>query len=267
MERSTRILRDLLPLSSSCFLEFRKCWWIEWIHELYSTTQMALWTSINSSYFWGWIEWHILTPSTPGSCALWFASSSFVFPCSPQMRCNFQTAQLGTSFAALVPRRVPGPRYWSLFRVCFFRCGACPHSQIFQSAALFWARPHQRPHLLPLLQSQPVGCYFMLFYTKTMQETNEVTDILCRYVCKYNNIYQSVCACKNRMRKSWNPGKSLKWTRPTNVGFHLQTWDQHGVVDDHCVYSKRFQSLVCFHFLEYASGRYSSPLETQACND
>ena len=135
----------------------------------------------------------------------------------------------------------------------FFAVGPAPLSDLSVSCSL-WARPHQRPHLLPLLQSQPAGCYFMLFYTKTMQETNEVTDILCRYVCKYNNIYQSVCACKNRMRKSWNPGKSIKWTRPTNVGFHLQTWDQHGVVDDHCVYSKRFQSLVCFHFLEYASG-------------
>ena len=137
MERSTRILRDLLPLSSSCFLEFRKCWWIEWIHELYSTTQMALWTSMNSSFFWGWIEWHILTPSTPGSCALWFASSSsFVFPCSPQMRCNFQTAQLGTSFAALVPRREPGPGYWSLFRVFFFAVGTAPLSDLSVSCSL-----------------------------------------------------------------------------------------------------------------------------------
>ena len=170
MERSTRILRDLLPLSSSCFLEFRKCWWIEWIHELYSTTQMALWTSMNSSFFWGWIEWHILTPSTPGSCALWFASSSFVFPCSPQMRCNFQTAQLGTSFAALVPRREPGPGYWSLFRVFFFSLWGPPHSQIFQSAALSLSAPASASSAEPAcqLRSEPFAwCVCVWLYQIT----------------------------------------------------------------------------------------------------
>ena len=173
IEHSTRILRDLLPLSSSCFLEFRKCWWIEWIHELYSTTQMALWTSMNSSYFWGWIEWHILTPSTPGSCALWFASSSFVFPCSPQMRCNFQTAQLGTSFAALVPRRVPGPRYWSLLHVLFFCC---------ESAALS-ERARISVHIFCLFCRASLSVAILCYFTQKQ----------CKKQTKWRTFYVGTC--------------------------------------------------------------------------
>ena len=55
------------------------------------------------------------------------------------------------------PRRVPGQRHWSLFRVHFFRYWACPTLRSFSQLLFLWARPHQRPHLLPLLQSQPVS--------------------------------------------------------------------------------------------------------------
>ena len=213
MERSTRILRDLLPLSSSCFLEFRKCWWIEWIHELYSTTQMALWTSMNSSFFWGWVEWHILTPSTPGSCALWFASSSFVFPCSPQMRCNFQTAQLGTSFAALVPKRVPGLGYWSLFRVFFFRCGACPTLRSF-SQLLSLSAPASAS--TSSASSAEPACRLLFYAILYQHNARNQRNFGCLKWFSNEDGHAHV----QESESIESHRQSIKWTKPTNVGFH-----------------------------------------------
>ena len=146
-----------------------------------SLTQMALWTSCEFIEFMiilglNWLthththtdtHWHHLTP---GSCALCVASSSFVFPCSPQMRCNFQTAQLGTSFADFagycpVTGNLHPDLYWDVYQdrdigVCFvcifFAIGPAP-LRSFSQLLFLWARPHQRPHLLSLLQSQPVN--------------------------------------------------------------------------------------------------------------
>ena len=101
MERSTRIASWS---TSFCFL--KKIGNVKGLSELTSYAVLLKW-----HYEHPWIHdyfgaemidtyWHHLAP---GSCALWFAFSSFVFPCSPQMRCNFRTAQLGTSFAGYCP--------------------------------------------------------------------------------------------------------------------------------------------------------------------
>ena len=121
---------------------------------------MARWismtmNSLNSwlfSLFWGWIDWHTHWHHlTPGSCALCVASFSFVFPCSPQMGCNFQTAQLGTSFDRYCPftGNLHPDLHWDVYQdrdigawfVCiFFRNWACP-TQIFQSVTLPLSAP------------------------------------------------------------------------------------------------------------------------------
>ena len=166
-------LHDLLPFASKNLGD------LEGLSELTSYTKLLKW---HYEHLWiHWIHvyfryfgaelidthWHHLTP---GSCALCVASSSFVFPCSPQMRCNFQTAQLGTSFADFagycpVTGSLHPDLYWDVYQdrdigVCFvcifFAIGPAP-LRSFSQLLFLWARPHQRPHLLSLLQSQPVN--------------------------------------------------------------------------------------------------------------
>ena len=173
MERSTRIASWS---TSFCFL--KKNGNVKGLSELtsytglYRTTQMALEHPWIHDYFGAeMIDTYWLTPS-----GTWFLRSlvrffllRFSLFASDEMQLSDCSTWHLVCWLALLPklvpgpRRVPGQRHWSLFRVHFFRYWACPTLRSFSQLLFLWARPHQRPHLLPLLQSQPVNCYVMLF--------------------------------------------------------------------------------------------------------
>ena len=114
------------------------------------------------------------------------------------------------------PRRVPGQRHWSLFRVHFFRYWACPSLRSFSQLLFLWARPHQRPHLLLFWRASlsiAMLCYFRPKQCKKQKKFRKINMIL-----KWGR----ACAlCKNK--KVWESHrKSIKLSKPTNLGFHLQ---------------------------------------------
>ena len=119
------------------------------------------------------------------------------------------------------PRRVPGQRHWSPFRVHFFVIGPAPVSDLSVSYSSS-ERARISVHIFFLFWRASLSiamlCYFRPKQCKKQKKFRKINMIL-----KWG---RACTLCKNK--QVWESHrKSIKLTKPTNLGFHLQKWDTH----------------------------------------
>ena len=186
---------------------------------------MALWTSMNSWLFWGWNDWHVLTPS-----GTWFLRSLvrfFLLRFSLFASDEMQLSDCSTWH--LVCWLLPF--YRNLYRdldvyqdrdigacfVCiFFVIGPAPVSDLSVSYSSS-ERARISVHIFFLFWRASLSiamlCYFRPKQCKKQKKFRKINMIL-----KWGR----ACAlCKKK--KVWESHrKSIKLSKPTNLGFHLQ---------------------------------------------
>ena len=191
---------------------------------------MALWTSVSSWLFWGWNDWHVLTPS-----GTWFLRSLvrfFLLRFSLFASDEMQLSDCSTWH--LVCWLLPF--YRNLYRdldvyqdrdigacfVCiFFVIGPAPLSDLSVSYSSS-ERARISVHIFCLFCRASLSiamlCYFRPKQCKKQKKFRKINMILKRG--------RACTLCKNK--QVWESHrKSIKLTKPTNLGFHLQKWDTH----------------------------------------
>ena len=191
---------------------------------------MALWTSVSSWLFWGWNDWHVLTPS-----GTWFLRSLVRFFLLRFSLFASDEMQLSDCLTwHLVCWLLPF--YRNLYRdldvyqdrdigacfVCiFFVIGPAPVSDLSVSYSSS-ERARISVHLFFLFWRASLSiamlCYFRPKQCKKQKKFRKINMIL-----KWG---RACTLCKNK--QVWESHrKSIKLTKPTNLGFHLQKWDTH----------------------------------------